>query len=87
MSNSDPRPLYSVEDFERDLADLLNARLTPSQFDDQFERLWDAVNQIAAATMLTPSGRRYITLLSRMQAAWERRKRGGAVEPGAQSVH
>ena len=75
-----------TEDFDRDLADLLNAPLTTTQSEDQFERLWDAVNQIAAATMLTPIGRPYIALLFRMQAAWEHRRRGGADRPGAQSI-
>lgn len=82
MSENPPRPERSVEAIDRDFADLIASRLPTVEVRDKFERLWDEASSIAAQTVETPEGQRYISLLKRMHQTFKSHYRTGAVVNG-----
>lgn len=70
MSDIVRRPSRPPEEIERDLADLMASPLPVSIARDEFERLWDETNALAARLVPTAEGEPYISLLKRMHEAF-----------------
>jgi len=72
----------SLEDIERDFAELLASRLPSAIVHDQVERLWDEANEIAVRAIETPQVAPCLDLLKRMQAMLKRHYLEGSVTTG-----
>ena len=70
MSDTLSRP---IEDIESDFAILLASGLPGRIAREQFERLWDEVNAVAARLVPTSQAEPYLALLSRMHTSFEHR--------------
>lgn len=73
MSENTAKPARSPEAIDKDFADLMASKLPGTVARDKFERLWDETNAIAAQTVLTPQGQKYLALLKRMHQTFESR--------------
>lgn len=73
MSDKTPRDARSPEAIDQDFADLMASKIPSEAARDKFERLWDEANAIAAQTVYTVEGQRYISLLKRMHQTFEGR--------------
>jgi hypothetical protein len=72
----------SLEEIERDFAELLASRLPNAIVHDQGERLWDETNEIAVRAIETPHVAPCLDLLKRMQATLESRYGEGSATTG-----
>jgi hypothetical protein len=69
-----PQPhARSPEAIDKDFAELIASKMPMDAARDKFERLWDEANAIAAQTVHTVEGQRYISLLKRMHQTFESR--------------
>jgi hypothetical protein len=73
MSDKTPPQARSPEAIDKDFADLIASKIPSDAARDKFERLWDEANAIAARTVHTEEGQRYISLLKRMHQTFEDR--------------
>jgi hypothetical protein len=73
MSDKTPSFARSPEAIDKDFADLMAAQMPRAVARDKFETLWDEANAIAAQTVHTAEGQRYISLLKRMHQTFEDR--------------
>lgn len=73
MSDKTPPHARSPEAIDQDFADLMASKMPGDAARDKFERLWDEANAIAAQTVSTAEGQRYISLLKRMHQTFEDR--------------
>lgn len=74
--------IRSIESFEEDFAKLLASPLPVAIAREKLERLWDEVNIAAAQLVLTQHVDPYLTLLKRMQQAFEFRYNPSRPENG-----
>ncbi|SDR24484.1 hypothetical protein SAMN05443245_3876 [Paraburkholderia fungorum] len=73
MPDKTPPPARTPEAIDQDFADLMASKMPTDAARDKFERLWDEANAIAAQTVHTVEGQRYISLLKRMHQTFEGR--------------
>jgi nucleoside diphosphate kinase len=71
MSDKTPPHARSPEAIDKDFADLMASKMPSDAARDKFERLWDETNAIAAQTVHTLEGQRYISLLKHMHETFE----------------
>lgn len=73
MPDKSPPHARSPEAIDKDFAELMASTMPKDAVRDKFERLWDEANAIAARTVHTLEGQRYISLLKRMHQTFEGR--------------
>lgn len=80
MSDKAPPHARSPEAIDKDFDDLMASKVPTDAMRDKFEKLWDEANAIAAQTVHTVEGQRYLSLLKRMHQTFEGRYCGdGAI--------